>query len=78
MMKKREEESRFVVCVCNEGYPASLEVRKIYQVVPDTDATGHRYLRVVDESGEDYVYPAHFFVPISLPQSLEKAFALAA
>jgi len=68
---------QFVVCVKNEDYPASLELRKIYQVIPDTHAAEHRLIRVIDESGEDYLYPVDCFVPIELPQAVEKAFALA-
>jgi len=71
-------ETQFVVCIKNEGYPASLELRKIYQVIPDARAAEHRLIRVIDESGEDYLYPADYFVPIELPQAVEKAFALAA
>ena len=64
---------RLVLCLRNDGYEVSLERRKIYQVVPDRDATAHRQLRVVDESGEDYLYPASFFAPIALPQALRRA-----
>jgi hypothetical protein len=55
-----------------------LELRKIYQVIPDARAVEHRLIRVVDESGEDYLYPADYFVPIELPQAVEKVFSLAA
>ena len=65
--------NEFVVCVRNEGYEASLELRKIYQVIPDTGAARHHLLRVVDESGEDYLYPQDFFLSIELPKALEKA-----
>jgi hypothetical protein len=70
--------TRFVVCIKNEGYPASLELRKIYQVIPDARAAEHEYIRVIDESGEDYLYPADYFVPIELPQDVEEVFSLAA
>jgi hypothetical protein len=63
----------FVVCVRNDGYEVSLELRKIYQVVPDTGAARHRLLRVIDESGEDYLYPRDFFLPIELPRAVERA-----
>jgi hypothetical protein len=69
--------AQYVVCVKNEGYSASLELRKIYYVVPDIQAAEHQMLRVIDESGEDYLYPASYFVPIELPQAVEEAFALA-
>jgi hypothetical protein len=64
---------KFVVCLKNAGYEVSLEARKIYQVLPDADASKHRQLRVIDESGEDYLYPARYFSPIELPQSVRKA-----
>lgn len=67
---------QFVVCINNEGYQASLEPRKIYQVVPDKEAQSHKMIRVIDESGEDYLFPASFFSPISLPQALIKELAL--
>lgn len=63
--------------VKNEGYSASLELRKIYHVILDIQAAEHQMLRVIDESGEDYLYPASYFVPIELPQAVEEAFALA-
>ena len=65
----------FVICVDNGGYPASLEPRKIYVQVPDPRAEQDGLLRVVDESGEDYLYPSRLFVPISVPQEAEKAFS---
>jgi hypothetical protein len=71
-MSKRMNE--FAVCVRNKGYEAALELRKIYQVIPDTSAERHRLLRVIDESGEEYLYPQKFFLPIELPRTLEKAF----
>ena len=76
MVKQRDLETQFVVCVENEGYPASLELRKIYQVLPDARVAAHRLVRVIDESGEDYLYPADYFVPVELPQAVEKAFSL--
>ena len=63
----------FVVCIRNEGYEVSLELRKIYQVISDTAAERHHLLKVIDESGEDYLYPQDFFLPIELPKALEKA-----
>ena len=64
---------RFVVCVKNKGYEASLETRKLYQVIRDRDAAKHKQLRVIDESGEDYLYPKSCFRPIELPQPVRKA-----
>jgi hypothetical protein len=76
-MAGNEEKKKFVVCVKNEGYEVSLELRKIYEVVLDAKAAEHRLVRVVDESGEDYLYPQAYFLPIELPQHLEEAIALA-
>jgi len=59
--------------VKNEGYPASLELRKIYQVVPDDRAAEHALIRVIDESCEDYLYPVDYFVSIELPHAVEEA-----
>jgi len=73
-MKTEEAQAQFAVCIDNEDYPASLEVRKIYQVVADEKAAKHNLVRVIDESGEDYLYPQRFFVPIELPQAAEVAF----
>jgi len=73
MVTRNGGRGRFVVCVRNTGYPASLEVRKIYRALPDRSAEGHGMLRVVDESGEDYLYPAKFFMALDLPQSLRSA-----
>lgn len=72
-----ESQPRFLLCIRNEGYPASLEIRKVYQAVPDAEAARRRYVRVIDESGEDYLYLEDFFVPIDLPQSAVEAFARA-
>jgi hypothetical protein len=54
--------TRFVLCVRNEGYPAGLELRKVYRVLADEQASRLHQLRVIDESGEDYLYPEEFFV----------------
>ena len=59
---------RFAICVANEGYD-DLEIRKMYPVLPDAKAAGLGCLRVVDESGEDYLYPANRFVVVDLPKS---------
>jgi hypothetical protein len=64
---------RFVVCVKNKGYEVSLETRKLYQVIRDPDAAKHKQLRVIDESGQDYLYPESYFTPIELPQPVRKA-----
>ena len=64
-----------MLCLDNNKYPASLEVRKIYLCISDPDAESHDMIRVIDESGEDYLYPASIFVPIEIPQQATKAFA---
>ena len=61
-----------VVCINNEGYSVSLERRKLYVTMPDAEAAKHGQLRVIDESGEDYLYPQEFFVAVELPQSLRR------
>ena len=71
-MKKREP-AHFVVCLDNEGYPASLEVGKLYRFIPDQKAEAEGLIRVFDESGEDYAFDADRFHPISLPTVVEKA-----
>ncbi|MFM9970203.1 MAG: hypothetical protein ACKVQK_17575 [Burkholderiales bacterium] len=69
----RTSEALFVVCLKNKGYEVSLEPRKIYQGLPDLDAAKHRQLRVIDESGEDYLFPANYFTFIELPIPVRKA-----
>jgi len=71
--------SRFAICVDNSEYPASLELHKLYRVVPDDDAKKDGDLRIIDESGEDYVYPAEYFLLVDIrrkaAESLNKSFA---
>ena len=67
-------ETKFVVCIENKNYSASLEFGKIYRIVPDEKAAQHKMIRVIDESGEDYLYSEKFFVRIELPQLAEDAF----
>jgi hypothetical protein len=76
-MEQHYSNPRFVVCIKNDDYPASLELRKIYWVLPDAEATAHQLVHIIDESGEDYLYPADYFVPIELPKAAEEAFSLA-
>lgn len=71
-MKRRKAAPQFVLCLRNEGCE-DLEIRKVYQVLADTRAAEEGYLRVVDESGEDYLYPADYFVAIELPAEVVKA-----
>lgn len=64
---------RFAICVDNSEYPALLELHKIYRVLPDEDAAKDGDARVVDESGEDYLYPADYFVVIEVPRETARA-----
>jgi hypothetical protein len=65
---------RFVLCVENTGHPAALDVRKVYQVIEDANADAQGLIRVIDESGEDYLYPDTFFVPIDVPVAAARMF----
>ena len=73
MNKSDGTESQFVICINNSGYPASLELHKIYAVLPDERAAEDDFLRVVDESGEDYLYSAKRFVSVDLPQRVKQS-----
>ena len=75
MRGKRTKDSapRFVVCIDNSGYEASLELHKVYSVVPDPDAVQEGDLRIVDESGEDYLHDSGRFIAIEIPKVLERA-----
>jgi hypothetical protein len=66
-MPKNDSETLFVLCIDDGGYPESLDVRKVYVVLPDERASRRQYLRVIDETGEDYLYPSKLFVPIEVP-----------
>jgi len=72
-MAEAQKNVRFAVCVNNAGYPASLELHKIYRVLPDEEAEPDGDLRIIDESGEDYLYPDEYFVLAELPQAVEKS-----
>jgi hypothetical protein len=71
-MKKTKSTKGYVLCVRNDGYPASLLVRRLYELVPDRNAASRGLIRVVDESGEDYLYPGKFFVSIALPRPVSR------
>jgi len=73
MKQQKSSARRFAVCIDNSGYPASLELHKIYRVLSDEDAAKNGDLRVIDESGEDYLYPATRFIVIELPKAVERA-----
>lgn len=69
--------SEYAVCVKNADYPASLELRKLYQVVPDQASSRLGLIRIIDESGKEYLYPAEYFLPIKLSPAIQKAVQLA-
>jgi hypothetical protein len=72
-MRQRKSRATFAVCIDNRGYPASLELHKIYRIVRDEAATADGDIRVVDESGEDYLYSAERFVEIEPPQTVRRS-----
>ena len=71
-MATQESEMSYVLCVDSGGYSESLEVCKVYGVVPDELALARQYIRVIDETGEDYLYPAKFFGPIEVPPEVAR------
>ncbi len=73
MKESKDNSPEFVVCINNSDYPASLELHKIYRVIDDKEAEDDGDIRIVDESGEDYIYPSSYFVPIQVPQTVEKS-----
>ena len=75
-MKFPKNRPKFAVCIFNEDYPESLELRKLYQVLHDETAAKENLIRVIDESGEDYLYPSEWFISIDLPQTVEKTLML--
>lgn len=77
MPTRRARTEGFAVCVRNRGYAASLEVRKLYPVVNDPEAASEDLIRVIDESGEDYLYPARLFQKLALPVELQRALRIA-
>jgi hypothetical protein len=78
MAKPAIAQRQLVVCVKNEGFEVSLERRKIYVSIADEQAQSHRLIRVIDESGEDYLYPQKMFMLMSLPQPVRRAVLTAA
>ena len=73
-----ETHRTFFLCIKNRGYAASLQVRTVYRGLRDPEAESHGMLRIVDESGEDYLVPSALFVPIEVPEAAERVFAGAA
>lgn len=76
-MQSKNSKVKFVVCIRNDDC-GDLEVRKVYEVLPDPRAAEDDYLRVIDESGEDYLYPESYFYPVKLPSVVQETFRLAA
>ena len=76
-MGRKKQTPQFVLCIRNEGCD-DLELRKVYQVLPDASATDEGYLRLIDESGEDYLYPADYFQPVALPAAVAEQLAVPA
>lgn len=77
LSKSRPPAPYFAICLNNDSYPASLEVGKLYRVIPDEEAASHGYVRVVDESGEDYAYAKDRFYPVALPAAIARTLLLA-
>lgn len=74
-MTMTHRKPRYLICVKNSGYEASIERRKVYRALSNAKAESHGLVRVVDESGEDYLYPAEFFAPVELKTEAARAFA---
>ena len=72
---RKKAREQFVLCVENESNPASLEQLKLYRTLPDAEAQRDKWIRVIDESGEDYLYPKSYFVPVELSPSARKRIA---
>lgn len=66
---------KFVICINNHGYEASLEQRKLYEILPDEEAAKHGQLRVIDESGEDYLFPVSMFMDAALKEDIAEQIA---
>jgi hypothetical protein len=73
MQESKQNLTEFVVCINNSDHPASLELHKVYRVIADKEAEDDGDIRIIDESGEDYIYPSSYFVPIQVPQTVEES-----
>ncbi|MGI0480421.1 hypothetical protein ACN4EE_06490 [Geminocystis sp. CENA526] len=69
-------DKELVICIKNDDYLVSLEIKKIYEIIPDEKAKKHNMIRVIDESGEDYLYPNSYFLPLKLTNSSQELLAL--
>ncbi|HXJ23791.1 MAG TPA: hypothetical protein VMT03_26580 [Polyangia bacterium] len=74
-MRRRRRTAQYLLCVRNEGYAASLQTRRLYQQISDKDAESRGLVRVIDESGEDYLYPQKLFASVKLPLPVVRAIA---
>ncbi len=68
-----KDKPQFAICVKNEDYPASLQLWKVYRVLPDEKGVKRKMIRVIDESGEDYLFSEKYFVPVEFPKAVESA-----
>jgi hypothetical protein len=75
-MKDQESETCFAICISDGGYVDDLKVGSVYKVLPDESAARSSNIRIVDETGEDYLYPVSLFAPIEVPREVEEAFSL--
>lgn len=71
--RSRRSSPQFVVCIRNDGYPEALELRKLYRRLPDAEADKVAHVRVIDGSGEDYLYPREFFAPVRVGEQIKRA-----
>ncbi|MDQ3011910.1 MAG: hypothetical protein M3X11_14525 [Acidobacteriota bacterium] len=76
-MEVENAPQRFAICINNTGYPDDLKVKTVYQILPDESAARSEYIRVVDETGEDYLYPAAHFVFVEVPSETARTLMLA-
>ena len=74
----KSKQPKYMICTVNSGYEASRELRKLYEIVSDDSASDHDLIRIIDESGEDYLYPASWFVPVDLPDPVAERVSQAA
>ncbi|HEY6478337.1 MAG TPA: hypothetical protein VI456_17290 [Polyangia bacterium] len=74
-MRRRRRTARYLLCIRNDSYPASLQTRRLYEHVSDKDAEARGLVRVIDESGEDYLYPEKLFATVKLPLPVVRAIA---
>ncbi len=74
-MKNNSLNTKYVICISNDGYEDDLKLRTVYPIWPDDSAARSNYIRIIDETGEDYLYPAAYFVSIEIPHAAERVFS---